>query len=161
MRKLFCFLGMWASAYLLIGCNDSVVFNNNYDFEKNQWFDKVMPTFQFEIEDPNVAYNLSYNIRHSHNYPYYNLYLSRYLYDEAGKKMVDSKLNEDLILFDAKTGKPLGSGLGDMFDNKIAFAKNFKFPRKGKYTFKVRQQMRANPLTDVVSIGITIEKASK
>ena len=58
---------------------------------------------------------------------------------------------------DEKTGKPMGDGLGDLFDHKIIALKNYRFPRAGKYTFKVRQYMRQDPLPAILSMGVSVE----
>lgn len=143
-------LGCWS-------CSDQTVFKANVDFPDNKWYIKSTPSFSFEIDDPSAAYNLYYNVRNGLSYPYYNLYVTRYLYDANGK-LISSKLDE-LLLADAASGRPLGSGLGDIFDHKILALKQYKFPQKGKYTFKIAQYMRQNPLPEVVSVGLSIEKA--
>ena len=58
---------------------------------------------------------------------------------------------------DEKTGKPMGDGLGDLFDHKIIALKNYRFSRAGKYTFKVRQYMRQDPLPAILSMGVSVE----
>ena len=66
---------------------------------------------------------------------------------------------EELILFDSKTGKPLGDGLGDIFDHKfkIKSLSNYRFPKAGEYTFSVEQNMRQDPLLGVMSVGVSVE----
>jgi gliding motility-associated lipoprotein GldH len=147
---------VWMLSLVLWACQDQTVFKENVDFMENKWYIKSTPTFSFEIEDPTVSYNLYYNVRNGLAYPYYNLYVTRYLYDAKGQ-LISSKLDE-LLLADAITGKPLGSGLGDMFDHKVLAMRQFKFPTKGKYTFKIAQYMRQNPLPEVVSVGLSVEK---
>ena len=146
---------------LLASCDTQTIFKDNVDFEDAKWMEKSLPTFSFEIKDNTIPYHLFYNVRHGESYPYYNLYVTRFLYDSTGKVLINKVLNDEIILFNAKTGKPLGSGLGDMFDNKISMGKPFKFPYKGKYTLKIQQQMRQNPLADIVSVGFTVERIEK
>ncbi len=61
---------------------------------------------------------------------------------------------------DPKTGKPNGSGLGDLFDHKFLIKRNYRFPKPGKYTMQIRQYMRQDPLLNILSVGITVEKGS-
>ncbi len=150
-------LGFFVLAIALIACDGRTVYKDNVDFEDGKWFEKSMPTFNFTIANHRQPYNLYFNIRNGQPYPYYNLYVTRFLYDSTGKKLISKLLNNQILLFDAKTGKPLGSGLGDMYDHKIAFAKDFRFPYSGKYTLKIQQQMRQNPLAEIISMGLTIE----
>lgn len=142
--------------FLLVSCDKKTIFNQNQDFKSAKWFIKEECKFDITIDDPAQGYKLYYNVRNNLTYPYYNLYVTRSLYDEKGKK-IEEKLNE-IILADEKTGRPLGSGLGDIYDHKVLITKTYKFPNKGKYTMKIKQSMRQNPLPDLLSFGIAIEK---
>ena len=58
--------------------------------------------------------------------------------------------------FDKKTGKPLGDGLGDLFDRSISIFENQQFSYVGDYTFKVKQFMRMEYLPGVHSFGLKV-----
>ncbi len=147
----FIFISLW-----MLSCEDNSIWKGHEDLKDGSWFIKQTPKFTFEIQDENQIYNISYLVRNAIQYPYYNLYVTRELYDDKGKLM-NTKL-EELILFDQKTGKPLGDGLGDLFDHKILSFRNLKFPKKGKYTVVLKQYMRQDPLLGILSIGINVEK---
>ncbi len=151
--------GMWILlvALLVIGCDTSAVYKEYTDIEDGKWFIKNAPSFTFGIKDASVPYNIYYNLRNSLSYGYYNLYLTRYLRDAGGKE-IESRLDE-LILMDPKTGKPNGDGLGDLFDHKFLMKRNYRFPKPGQYTMQIRQYMRQDPLLNILSVGITVEKA--
>ncbi len=150
------FLGFIALATL--ACDSQTVYSEYTDIDEGRWTIKNAPSFTFRITDPTISYNIYYNLRNSVSYPYYNLYLTRYLLDSAGKEL-ESRLDE-LILMDPKTGKPLGDGLGDLFDHKVVMKRNYRFPKAGSYTIRIRQYMRQDPLPDVQSVGISVEKAT-
>jgi gliding motility-associated lipoprotein GldH len=137
-------------AYLLIisllSCDSDAVFKDHTEIEEGLWYVKNEPAFTFEITDASKTYNIYYLVRNSISYPYYNLYLKRFLLNDK-KKVVNEALNE-LILMDERTGKPLGDGLGDLFDHKIVALKN---------TFKVQQYMRQDPLPAILSMGVSVE----
>jgi gliding motility-associated lipoprotein GldH len=146
-------------AYLLtmflFSCDSNSVFKDHEDIDDGKWYLKNEPSFTFEITDTTQAYNIYYLVRNSIAYPYYNLYVKRFLLNDK-KKVINEALNE-LILMDERTGKPLGDGLGDLFDHKIMALKSYRFPRKGKYTFKIRQYMRQDPLPEILSMGVSVE----
>jgi gliding motility-associated lipoprotein GldH len=151
-RLTIIFLTGW-----LMACTDpNTVFKDYTDISDGRWFIKNTPAFSFEIRDAGVPYNMFYNVRNAKSYPYYNLYLTRILADSAGRTL-DSRLDE-LILMDEKTGKPLGDGLGDIFDHKILIRQGYRFPKPGHYRFTIKQYMRQDPLPDVLSVGLTVEK---
>ena len=145
-------LALW-----LGGCNPNTVYSEYEDIDKGLWYVNHAPTFTFQIADAGQPYNIYYNLRNSLSYPYYNLYLTRYLTDSSGRT-VESRLDE-IILMDPKTGEPRGDGLGDLFDHKVLIKPNYRFPKAGSYTIRIRQYMRQNPLPDILSVGITVEKA--
>lgn len=139
-------------------CNDpNVIYKENTDIDGGKWFVKNTPTFRFTIEDASQPYDMYYTLRNNLTYPYYNLYLTRYLTDERGKEL-ESRLDE-LILMDPRTGEPRGKGLGDMYDNKVLMKRAYRFPKPGTYAFRLKQYMRQDPLPDVVSVGISVEKS--
>lgn len=149
------FLLFYLLTTFLFSCDSNSVFKDHEDIEDGQWYLKNEPSFTFEITDTTKTYNIYYLVRNSIAYPYYNLYVKRFLINDK-KKIVNEALNE-LILMDEKTGKPMGDGLGDLFDHKIIALKNYRFPHTGKYTFKVRQYMRQDPLPAILSMGVSIE----
>ncbi len=79
-----------------------------------------------------------------------------YLEDSAGV-MLSSELQE-LILFDKKTGEPLGEGLGDLFDRGVPVFEDQKFPYAGEYNFKVKQFMRMEALPGILSFGLKVQQ---
>lgn len=143
----------------LLSCDSSTILKDNYDIPDAKWFIKDTPTFTFEITDISVPYNVFYNVRNNRDYLYHNLYMTHYLTDEKGK-IIHQHLDE-IVLFDPVTGKPMGEGLGDIYDHKVLAFKDFKFAQKGKFKIQIRQYMRQNPLVDIISAGVSVEKAVK
>ena len=146
------------TVWLAIGCDTNAVYKAYEDIDDGKWYVKNAPSFTFDIQDTTVPYNIYYNLRNSLSYGYYNLYLTRYLRDASGKE-IESRLDE-LILMDPKTGKPNGDGIGDLFDHKFLMKRDYRFPKPGKYTMQIRQYMRQDPLLNILSVGITVEKAT-
>ncbi|NID09966.1 gliding motility lipoprotein GldH [Fibrivirga algicola] len=157
--KRFCLvIGLLA---LLTACEQdpNVVYKENADIENGKWYVKNAPSFRFTITDASIPYDLYYTLRNNLTYPYYNLYLTRYLTDEQGRE-IESRLDE-LILMDPKTGEPRGKGLGDLYDNKVLMKRAYRFAKPGTYVMRIKQYMRQDPLPDVVSVGISVEKSEK
>ncbi|RYC68665.1 MULTISPECIES: gliding motility lipoprotein GldH [Spirosoma] len=155
MKKVMVLFVMALAAF---SCDTNAVYSAYEDIEDGKWYVKNAPSFTFEIDDATIPYNIYYNLRNSLSYGYYNLYLTRYLRDASGRE-IESRLDE-LILLDPKTGKPNGDGLGDLFDHKFLMKRNYRFPKSGRYTMQIRQYMRQDPLLNIMSVGITVEKAT-
>ena len=141
---------------VLAACTDpNRVYDKNYDLPDNLWLADSIAEFEFEIKDPTLSYDLYYNVRNSLSYPYHNLYVRHTLEDTLGNELANALQNMDL--FDPITGKPLGDGLGDIFDHKILAISNKTFPEEGWYRFKIQQFMRQDSLPLILSIGLRVE----
>lgn len=140
----------------LMSCDKNTLYNAYEDIEDGQWYLNNTPTFTFTVEDTTERYNLYYLIRNAQQYPYYNLYINRTMKGPDPK--LQMTLLDEVYLSDETTGKPFGSGLGDLFDHKVLFMRNHRFAKPGEYTFTFTQSMRQNPLPFVMSVGLSVEK---
>lgn len=137
-------------------CNDNRVYEYNYLMKQNNWYVDTIPTFHFSIDQPEKAYHVFLNVRNTVAYPYYNLFVNYQLCDSVGNKLQAQQV--EMMLLDPKTGRPLGNGIGDLFFHQFPVLSQYKFPYKGKYTIKLVQYMRENPLPEVMSAGVRIEE---
>ncbi len=144
---------------LLNSCDDSRVYEKNYDFTERHWLVNEKPSFEFTVANEQ-PYNLYCNLRNSVDYPYSRIFITYTLKDQAG-----SELKKEMIttfLFDEKTGMPVGSSdIGDIYDQHILLLKNFKFNQAGTYTLQFEQFMRTDTLQGVLSVGLRVEAATK
>jgi len=157
--KTFGLFAALCFGILLTGCDKNVVYKAYEDIDDGQWFIKNTPSFKVEIKDTTQLYDVFYLVRNTLQYPYYNLYLTRKI-TGPDSSLISTSL-EEVFLSNEITGKPFGKGLGDLFDHKIPFLRNYKFPRSGTYTFTLAQSMRQNPLPFIMGIGISVEKVEK
>lgn len=137
-------------------CEREAVYEENRDLKEAKWSIRDTLLYEFEIPDSTIAYDLFYNIRYNTSYEYYNLYVNHYLYDSSGNLLESRLMNMDL--FDPATGGPKGSGISDIFDYRVLFMNDRKFPYSGPYQLKAIHYMRENPLEGIASFGLTIKK---
>jgi len=155
--KAIVFMLLACFVISLSSCDKYRVYETNIDFQDNTWFADSVKTFAFYIQDTVAQYNILYNVRNSVDYGFYNLYVKYELYG-TDAKLISSDLHE-VQLMNAKTGQPFGSGLGDIFDNRFYALKHLKFGKAGVYSIKIKHYMRKDPLTELLSVGIRVEKA--
>jgi gliding motility-associated lipoprotein GldH len=135
-------------------CQSDAVFDQTESLAENGWVQKKQLVFPFEIQDTVTVYDLRVAIRQSNEYPFYNLYFNCWVIQE--QQGVWKKAFAEAILYDAKTGKPKGGGLGDMYSHSYTILKGLKFPRRGKYRVALEQYMRTDTLIGVVSVGASL-----
>lgn len=104
------------------------------------------------IEDTVSLYDIDVSLRYTNNYNYRNLWLFISGKAETGEEFTDT-LN--CILAD-EYGKWLGSGWGASYQQVVPYKTNFRFPRKGKYSFSVQQGMRDDVIPGITEVGLKI-----
>lgn len=155
MIKIFVTASVLFIMALAVGCSGNRIYDDYVDLNQGIWHVDSLASFEFNVPSDTSNYQLSYNIRYAAGYPFYNLYITYYLEDSVGRT-ISSELQE-IILFDKKTGKPLGDGLGDLFDREVIIFDGLKFPYQGKYSYKIKQFMRTEELPGIMSLGLKIE----
>lgn len=148
------------SLLAVAGCGN---LNNLNTFEKHvvipghNWNDTFRPNFSVNISDTSARYNIDVTLRHTGAYPFSNLWV---LISSAfqGNKPVTQRV--ELPLAD-KQGRWLASGMDNIFLHRIPIQRNARFDKAGTYHFTIEQNMRINPLPDVMSVGLRIEKVPR
>jgi gliding motility-associated lipoprotein GldH len=141
-------------AVLFSACDQNRVFENYQTIKDDSWYINQKPSFYLDIKDTVAEHNVYFNIRHTGNYKYSNLFI---LFTIQGPKAKAETQRLEFKLAEAD-GKWLGSGLGDIYSNQIKVMEKIKFPRKGVYSFTIEQNMRDNPLVGIEDIGVRVEK---
>ena len=138
-------------------CNKKIVAEDYQQLKHSEWHQDSLLIFEINIPDSKKVYDLSFNVRNEGHYPYSNLWIFVSITPPSGKAVSDTV---ELTL--AKpSGEWLGSGLGDIYDQKYPYKQTVFFPEIGKYTISVRQGMRTQTgiLKGIHDFGITLEKA--
>lgn len=150
------------SAYLLISiflssCDKTAVLEQNQVIIDHKWDYTDAKTFTAEITDTVQHYNIYVNLRHSFEFEWRNAWVKIETTFPDGRQF-ERRVN---LVLSEPDGVWHGDCLGDNCDVQVLIQENAFFPLTGKYTFKISQDMRVNPLTAVKSIGMRIEKYSK
>ena len=154
-RADLCFLFLFLTiGFIFQSCKKSPLFDKNIEIEGSEWKISQKPQFLVTIDDTLQNTDVFINLRNSSCYPYSNIFLFINTTFPNGKQAKDTL---ECILANEK-GQWLGDGLGDIWDNRILFKKNVRFPQKGVYTFEFEQAMRLDPLPCIMDVGLRLEK---
>ncbi|RAU83761.1 gliding motility lipoprotein GldH [Pontibacter arcticus] len=143
---------------LLTACEPGRIYEQNADFESQNWEIDNAPVFSFEITDTTKVYDVYFNVRYNLQYEFYNLYVRHQLTGPDNTML--SAAQHELLLLDAKTGKPLGKGSSDIYDLQVLALKDVKFEKVGKHTLTLTQYMRRDPLPHILAVGIKVTEKS-
>jgi len=141
-------------AISLFSCDNNRVFEENTDFKLFDWKYDEKVDFEFKLEDTTPK-NIFVNFRHTSIYSYRNAILKLTVTNPKGEK--------EILDINIPLSEPNGMWFGECSGNicDIKYPINYSFTEKGLYVFSFEQNMRENPLTNVMSVGLRIEKQNK
>ena len=151
---VFLFLGLSACVY-----ND--VFEKNTSFPNRSWSSKESKQFVFTITDTVSNYMVYATLRHTDAYPFSNIWLTVETTLPGETKPLSSNVELTLAQTD---GKWLGRGMQDIREHQIPLTPQgapIHFSKTGTYTMALKHLMRKEPLPEIMSVGVRLEKIKK
>jgi gliding motility-associated lipoprotein GldH len=139
-------------------CVPSNVFEKNVAIPNCKWKNEFKPTYEFEITDTVSNYSLFLTMRHTDAYQYANIWLNI-------KTKMPNENEYTLMRIEVPLAQENGKWLArksmnEIYEHKASLTGSgaVHFAKKGIYTIQLEQIMRVNPLTEVMSVGIRLEK---
>ena len=139
------------------GCGRNTLFTGTRLMTDEQWSMYDPATFHCTVNDTISAYDVSFSVRTSTEYPYRNLYLFVVTSFPSGTSLTDTV---QYAVANEK-GEWLGRGAGDIREITMHYKTNVYFPEKGEYYFRVIHGMRDPVLKGVYDFGMKISKRKK
>lgn len=144
---LFCIV-------IFTSCDSTVEFEENKVIDKATWKASEPAHFEFEMKDTLTLHNFYVNLRNGENYAYSNIFFFIEMEFPNGKKSIDTV---ECFLADP-TGKWLGKGAGDIYDNRFLYQHGKQFPIAGRYKIDIYQGMRVEELEGVYDVGFRLSR---
>lgn len=158
-QSLYTLVLIALGTVLLNGCMPSPYYQKVYPLPKNEWKYDNKLSFRFEIKDTAAMHNLYFIIRHTDAYSFSNIWLWIYI-KEPGKKTFE-KSRIEIPLAEA-SGKWLGRGMGEIWEQRMPLTKDDQsliFTKPGVYEVQLEQNMRINPLPEILQAGLRVANA--
>lgn len=151
LKKLSLFLLI---ATCISACDTIDIYEKQQAFPKHTWSSKEKLSFNFIITDTVTPYNIFAVLRHEDAYHFNNIWLSVTTINP--EKKVD---NQRIELKLGDNNNWFGNAMDDIIEHRILLTKYPVNLKAGEYTFSLQQIMREDPLEDLLSAGIRVEKA--
>lgn len=154
-RSLLPVLGV---ILLLSSCSPSPQFQEYYTLPKSAWETRFKPVFEINIEDTAAAYQLFLLIRHTDAYPFSNIWIGMDSQSPGDSIWAHARVEVPLA---APSGQWLGRGAGELWEQRVSITSPDHpafFPKKGKYHIRLQHEMRRNPLPEILTVGLRVEK---
>lgn len=145
------------AATLLSSCGSSPYYQKTVALPGHEWTYNNQPSFKFEVKDTTALYHLYFLIRHTEAYPFSNIWLNIYTKKPNAKTFEQMRIEIPLAQED---GTWLGRGMGEIYEQRMPITRNdnpMKFAQPGTYEIRFEQNMRTNPLPEVLDIGLRVE----
>lgn len=151
----FLFLCMVCTSFS--ACTTLDIFEKNVSIPDHKWPYSLQPQIDFTITDTATLYKVYVVLRHLDAYRYNNIYLNigtRFPGDSSVKYQ-----RFDLLLGSDAQGWE-GTGMDDIWEVRKPLTNGpVKFKQAGTYRFSIAQVMRENPLPNIMSVGVRVERA--
>ncbi|MGB1248759.1 MAG: gliding motility lipoprotein GldH [Chitinophagales bacterium] len=134
-------------------CDKGRTYEKNVDIAGSEWMYEDTVTFEVAIADT-LPKNVFVNFRHGFYYGWRNAWLKLKTIQPTGE-FGEQSLNVQLSQPD---GQWYGDCSGDICMMRYPVVIGYAFPDTGTYTFQFVQDMRQNPLPEVMSIGLRVEE---
>jgi gliding motility-associated lipoprotein GldH len=144
---------------LFISCDSKRVYDR-YESLPSTWNKDSIITFKLDNVDSLQTYNLFINIRNNNDFAFSNLFLITEIQFPYGKVITDT-LEYRMT---TPSGEWLGTGFGDVKENKLWYKENVRFDEPGDYKVYIQHAMRKNgdeegikDLEGITDVGFRIE----
>jgi len=154
-KTLFAYCLLPIAYCLFFSCTQLNVYEKDTAIPNNKWESNFAIKGKFVITDTTAGYNIYLVLRHTDAYKYDNIWLNIGL-KAPGDSLQYQKLNLELGN-DAKGWE--GTGMNDIWEvRKVLNDRPLPFKKTGNYEFNITQIMRDNPLPNIMSAGLRIER---
>jgi gliding motility-associated lipoprotein GldH len=149
-----------AAKYLILvcaffsACQTKQLYEQSTIYPNHTWASKQVNEYSFLITDTTSAYNVFFVIRHHNAYHYKNIWLQL---QTIAPDNTATKQSLNLNLADDVKGW-LGTGMDDIYDQRIPVNTTPVYLKKGLYKFAFAHTMREDPLENILSTGVRVEK---
>lgn len=143
----------------LWSCDSDRVYDKYESLPEGWKRDKVV-TFDLPEIDSIPEYNLYINVRNNNDYSFSNIFLIANIQFPQGKVITDTL--EYQMAYPG--GEWLGTGFGDVKENKLWYKEGVKFNEPGQYKISIQHAMRKSGtekgienLEGITQVGLRIE----
>jgi gliding motility-associated lipoprotein GldH len=141
------------SLLFISSCATIDLYEKNLVIPQHEWKSNFIPEFSFVIKDTTTAYQLFLVLRHTEKYNFNNIWIN--LYSQPPGDSVHKAAYELQLATNEKGW--LATGLDDVYEHRIKLTDDLKL-KAGEYKFKLENIMREDPLQNVLSVGLRVEK---
>jgi len=141
----------------MFSCQPDYIYDEASAIPNNAWSQNNPVTYKVNIQDTLARYNLYFDIEHSKEYAYQNMYVQIHTTFPSGEK-TSSPLSIDFM---NKSGMWYGKCNSETCKLRAYLKSGVKFREAGEYRFEFEQYMRDEQLKGIKNLGFLVQAAEK
>jgi len=141
-------------AFTFTSCEPSYFFDEAIPINNEAWSYDQPVSFTVEVTDPKKKYNLYFDIEHSPDYSFQNMYVQINTTFPNGEK-ASKPLSIDFM---DKTGRWYGKCSSDVCKLRVQLKTAIQFKDPGQYGFEFEQFMRKEHLKGIKNLAFRMEE---
>lgn len=158
------------TAVLAAACSTNTIYSEYRNLPLQGWEADSACAYTIHIEDTLALYRVTASVRHTHRYPYQNLWLFTSLAllpDTTGQDstmvLLPQVMRQDTVgcFMADQRGQWLGTGVGDHRERELVVYDGLLFKRSGDYQLSLTQGMYRDTLVGVTEVGLVVEKIAQ
>jgi len=156
--RLYIILLPIAFCLLVASCNPSPYYQHEEALPKNTWYAANKLSFKYDISDTNAYYVPYFLVRHTDAYPYKNIWVWMYVKEPDESYFHKFRLNIQLA---EASGQWRGRSMGEIWEQRLlvtGLGDSISLRKSGPYEIVFEQNMRTDPLPEILNIGLRVEK---
>ncbi len=143
------------TSYIAVSCTTVDLYEKNVSIPGHSWKSSFKPSYTFTIKDSTRPYQVFLVLRHNEKYNFNNIYLNLYAQAPGGDTAIRIP-QQDIALANNEGGWD-ATGMDDIYEHRVKLGAPQTL-KAGTYTFTLEQIMREDPLQNVLSAGLRVEK---
>jgi gliding motility-associated lipoprotein GldH len=141
------------TSYIISSCTTVDLYEKNVPLHRHEWKSSFIPEFTFTIKDTTALYQVYFVIRHNEKYNYNNIWIN--LNSQPPGDTLHTAPYELQLATNEKGW--LATGMDDIYEHRLKLTDDLKL-KAGEYKFSIENMMREDPLMNVLSVGLRVEK---
>lgn len=137
----------------IIGCGKSAYFQDIFAPNEQVWTYDDMASFDFTITDTTSSYDMYLDVKHTHGYPFQNMYLKIISTFPDGAEVSEQHSLE----LQEKNGEWMGECGSKSCELRFVLREGMRFDTPGDYNISFEQFTRRDSLEGVVSLGLVLD----
>ncbi|MBK8502364.1 MAG: gliding motility lipoprotein GldH [Saprospiraceae bacterium] len=139
---------------MIMACGKSHFYETSLEIEQSNWSYNDTLSYNVNIRDTSIHYDIGLEIVHTTDFAYQNLYIQILTVFPDGK-LLSQTLPID---FADHTGLWYGKCRGETCTLKVMLQENALFNQLGDHDFKIMQYMRIDPVPGIKEVAMILDE---